>query len=31
LAKAMAKALERGEAFIGILFMKIKEFRRKGW
>jgi len=26
----MAKALERHEAFIGILFMKIMEIRRKG-
>jgi len=29
-AKAMAKALERNDAFIGILFMKIKQIRRKG-
>jgi len=29
LAKEMAKDLERHEAFIGILFMKIKEIRRK--
>jgi len=30
LAKAMAKALERHETLIGILFMKIMEIRRKG-
>jgi len=30
IGKTMAKALERHEAFIGILFMKIKEIRRKG-
>jgi len=30
LAKAMEKSLERHEEFIGILFMKIKEIRRKG-
>jgi len=30
LEKAMAKVLERHEAFIGILFMKIMEIRRKG-
>lgn len=28
--KGMAKALERNEALIGILFMKIIENRRKG-
>jgi len=26
----MAKVLERNEAFIGVLFMKIMEIRRKG-
>jgi len=30
LAKAMVKALKRKVALIGILFMKIKEIRRKG-
>jgi len=30
LAKAMAKTLERNEALIGILVMKIMEIRRKG-
>ena len=30
LAKEMAKALERHEAFIGILSIKIMEIRRKG-
>jgi len=30
LEREMENALERYEAFIGILFMKIKENRRKG-
>jgi len=30
LAKAMANTLEMHEEFISILFMKIKEIRRKG-
>jgi len=30
LAKAMAKALKRKKGIFGILFMKIKENRRKG-
>jgi len=30
LEKAMEKALERHDAFIGILFMKIMGIRRKG-
>ena len=30
LEKAMAKALERHDVLIGILFMEIKENRRKG-
>ena len=31
LEKAMEKDMERKEAFIDILFMKIKEIRGKGW
>jgi len=30
LEKEMENTLERHEAFIGILFMKIKKIRRKG-